>query len=288
LDGSAHAIAALPTAKVLAELAQATLHVVHVGEPILPSDELIQSLGLTRDQLRGCVIAQAGGAPAASIVRLASEWRSVSIVMCTRTNVAGAEGAPGSLAGAESAAGPVAGAEDALGSVAGAVVREAPCPVVLVRPELGGRPRSLRRIVVPHDGTPSTAAALQPAIDLAGRSGAELEVLHVAAPEASHTAEPGTLTAPRYLDQPQHEWPVWTREFLARTWAQCHSPPAVRTRLYLRTGEPGTEIVRFAGERQSDLIVLAWRGRLDAERATTLKAVIRDAPCPTIILRVMA
>jgi nucleotide-binding universal stress UspA family protein len=251
---------------VLAELEQATLHVVHVGEPILPPDQLLQTLGLTRDQLRGSVIAQAGGVPAASIVRLASEWRSLLIVMCTRTNVAGAG--------------------DRLGSVAGAVVREAPCPVVLLRPELGGGPRSLRRILVPHDGTPSTAAALQPAMDLAGRSGAELEVLHIAAPDASHPAEPGTLTVPQYLDQPQHDWPAWTREFLARTWGRCHSPPTVRSRLFLRTGEPGAEIVRFASEHQSDLIVLAWRGDLDAERATTLRAVIRNAPCPTIILRV--
>jgi nucleotide-binding universal stress UspA family protein len=268
LDGSVQAIAALATAKALAELAQATLHVVHVGEPILPPDELLQSLGLTRDHLRGSVIAQAGGAPAASILRLASEWRSRLIVMCTRTRIAETEGR--------------------LGSVAAAVVREAPCPVVLIRPELGSGPRPLRRIVVPYDGTPTTAAALQPAMDLAGRSGAEVEVLHVAAPSASHPPEPGSLTVPQYLDQPQHEWPVWTREFLARTWGPYDFPPTARTRLFLRTGEPGAEIVRFAGERQSDLIVLAWRGDLDGERATTLRTVIRTAPCPTAILRVTA
>jgi nucleotide-binding universal stress UspA family protein len=179
-------------------------------------------------------------------------------------------------------------AEGELGSVAGAVVRQAPCPVVLVRPELGLRAWSLRRIVVPHDGTPTTAAAIEPASNLAGRSGAEFDILHVAAPDTAQPAEPGTLTAPRYLDQPQHEWPAWAREFLARTRSLCHCPSVVQTRLDLRTGEPGAEIVRFATEHQGDLIVLAWRGYLDAERATTLREVIRAAPCPTLILRVGA
>ena len=268
LDGSVEAIAALPIARVLAELERATLHVVHVGEPILPPGELLHVLRLAREQVRGLVIAQAGGAPAAGIVRLASEWQSLLIAMCTHTNLAGAEGE--------------------LGSVAERVLREAPCPVLLVRPELGSRPRALRRIVLPHDGTPTTAAALQPAVDLVGRSGAELDVLHVAAAAASHPAEPGTLAAPQYLDQPQHEWPVWTREFLERILSLCHCPPAVQVRLFLRAGEPGAEIVRFARERQSDLIVLAWRGYLDRERAGTLRIVIRDAPCPMLILRVAA
>ena len=268
LDGSVHAIAALPVAKVMAEVEGATLHVMHVGEPILPPDELLHTLGLLPEQLRGSVIDQAAGEPAASIVRLASEWRSALIVMCTRTNLARAEGE--------------------LGSVAEAVVREAPCPVVLVRPELGLHPWALRRIVVPHDGTPTTAAAIEPAVDLTGRSGAELDILHVAAPDALHPAEPGTLTAPQYLDQPQHEWPAWTREFLARFRSLCHCPASVRTRLFLRAGAPGAEILRFARERQGDLIVLAWRGYLDAERATTLREVIRAAPCPTLILRAAA
>jgi nucleotide-binding universal stress UspA family protein len=160
--------------------------------------------------------------------------------------------------------------------------------VVLVRPELGVRAPALRRIILPHDGTPTTGAALQPAVDLARRSGAELEVLHVAAADARQPAEAGTLTAPRYIDQPQHEWPVWTREFLHRTRSLHDMPASVRTRLFLRTGEPGAEIVRFASQHQADLIILAWRGATDAQRARAVRAVIRGAPCPAMILRVHA
>jgi len=268
LDGSVHATAALPVARALAELEGATLHVVHVAEPVLSPHELLRAAGLAPDELRGLVIDQAVGPPAASIVRLAREGQSALIVMCPLTK---ATEPPREL-----------------GSVAAAVVREAPCPVVLVPPGRGRRPWALRRIAVPQDGTPATAAAIEPAIELARRSGAALDILHVAQPGAPGPAAPGTFTVPQYLDQPQHEWPVWAREFLDRTRALCHCPPSVQTRLFLRAGEPAAEIVRFAAEQQSDLIVLAWHGSLAAERAATLKGVIRDAQCPLFLVQVQS
>ncbi len=268
LDGSVHATAALPVARVLAELERATLRIVHVAEPIMPPLELLRAVGLTPELLRGSVIDQAVGPPAASIVRLATELQSGLIVMCMRTATAEPTGG--------------------LGSVAEAVVREAPCPVVLVPPRRGVRPWTLRRIVVPHDGTPTTAAAFAPASELAQRTGAELDVLHIAVSEAGRPAEPGTFTVPQYVDQPQHEWPEWSREFLDRTRCLCGCPAAVPTRLFLRTGKAGAEIVQFAGEHESDLIVLAWHGSLKAKRATTVKEVIENAPCPILMLRVAA
>lgn len=266
IDGSVHALVALPVARGLAEVLGATLHVVHVAERILPPRELLPRLGVTPEQLRGSVIHQATGRPAEGIILLARELNSVLIVMCTHTGVEEPVGE--------------------LGPIALEVVGYAPCPVVLVRPERGLRSWALRRILLPHDGTPTTAAAIGPAADLAHRANAELLVLHVAAPGAPRPAEPGTFAAPRYLDQPQHEWPAWTREFLARMMSLGHPPEAVKMRLFLASGDPGAEIVRFAEARNADLIVLGWRGHLEAERAATIKAVVRDTPCPVMILRV--
>lgn len=266
LDGTIHATVALPVAKTLAELEGATLHVVHVGEPILPPREVLHKLNLTPDQLRGSVVDQTTGPPAESIVRLARELHCLLIVMCTHTGMEKPRGK--------------------LGSVAEGVLLEAPCPLVLVHPERGLLPWSLRRILLPHDGTPATAIAISPAADLAHRTGAELEVLHVAAPGARRPIEVGTFAAPRYLDQPQHEWPAWSREFLHRLSALGHPTPEVKLRLFLATGEPGTKIVRFAAEHNTDLIVLGWHGKLEPERAATLKRVIGEAPCPVLIVRV--
>ena len=90
---------------------------------------------------------------------------------------------------------------------------------------------------------------------------------------------------PFYLDQPQHEWPVWASEFLERLACIC-SLDGLRVRLLVGRGSPAAEIVRVATEQSTDLIVLAWRGRWAGKRAATLKAVVRQAPCPTVVVRV--
>ena len=265
LDGSVHATAALPVARVLAALKHATLHIVYVAEEPLPAQGLLQTLNLTPEQRRGTVVDQIVGPPAASIVRMANEQRSVLIVMCTHTDMTKPH--------------------DALGHVAEDVLRAAPCPVVLVRPERGLLPWTLHRILLPHDGTPTAAAAVSPAMDLVHQSGAALDVLHIVVPAASRPPEPGTLTMSRYADQPHYELPFWEGEFLDRMRAICPIPPSAHTRLFVRVGTPGEVITRFARDHASDLIILAWSGSIDAERARTFKEVIHRSPCPTIVLR---
>ena len=59
-----------------------------------------------------------------------------------------------------------------------------------------------------HGGTVATPALGRE------RGRAELLVVHVTDVRAA-PAEPGSLTTPRYVDQPQHEWPAWASEFIA-------------------------------------------------------------------------
>jgi hypothetical protein len=58
----------------------------------------------------------------------------------------------------------------------------------------------------------------------------------------------------------------------------------VDTQLAIAQGDPGSAIVDFA--RQSDLVVLGWRGALEQDRARTLRRVIRDGVCPVAVIRV--
>jgi hypothetical protein len=92
------------------------------------------------------------------------------------------------------------------------------------------------------------------------------------------------LLSPRYIDQPQHEWPAWAQEFLDRLCAVGRARGEIAIRLAVAQGEAGAAIVEFG--RQSDLIVLGWRGALEPDRAWTLRHVIRDTTCPVIVLRV--
>ena len=176
----------------------------------------------------------------------------------------------------------------AFGSVLGDVLPKAPCPVVLV-PSIRSRgPWALRQLVLPHDGTPTSAAAIAPTADLASRAGAELVVLHIATPSDERPAEFGTFVVPRYLDQPQHEWPTWSREFLERVRGLGYPANIQNVRLVLVHGEASAAILEFARNNASDLIALAWRGSLEPERAQTMRRVIREANCPVIVFRVQA
>ena len=136
-----------------------------------------------------------------------------------------------------------------------------------------------------HDGSPSVSGALGPAAELAREAGAELVVLQVAA--ETRPLETGSIAPLAYLDQVQHEWPAWSREFLHRL--ACHCQLAgIPVRLLVAHGDPAEETIRVAGAEAVDLIVLAWRGYWEGPRASTLKAVLQGAPCPVMVTRVAA
>jgi nucleotide-binding universal stress UspA family protein len=264
LDGSTHATTAIPVARGFGELLNATVALLHVSEDALTAAALIERMKLSGEDVPGLIIEHRSGAAAAAIVKEAGERHAAIIVMCPqiRTDIR----------------------SRALGSVAAAVLRTAPCPVVLVPPARGHKRWVLNRLLVPHDGTPTSAATIGPATDLALKAAAELIVLHVATPGSEMPDEPGTLVSPRYVDQPQHEWPAWTKEFLARLCAVGCARAGIEMRLTVAKGEAGAAIVDFA--RQSDLIVLGWRGALEPGRARTMQRVICATSCPMIVLRV--
>ena len=264
LDGSVHATAAIPVARGFGELLHATVALLHVSDDALTPAALVDRMKLSSKEVPGLIIEHRSGAAAAAIVKEAGERHAAMIVMCPqiRTDLR----------------------SRALGGVAAAVLRAAPCPVVLVPPARGAKKWILRRLLVPHDGTPTSAATMGPATDLALKAAAQLLVLHVATPGAEMPTEPGTLVSPRYVDQPQHEWPAWAQEFLARLCAVGGARDGTEMQLAVAQGEAGAAIIDFA--RQSDLIVLGWRGVLEPGRARTMQRVICDTACPMIVLRV--
>ena len=73
-------------------------------------------------------------------------------------------------------------------------------------------------------------------------------------------------------------------EFVERLAGVSHFD-VTKLHLHLGHGEPGREVVRFAAENGVDLIVLAWRGALEEERAQVVKSVLHDTPCPVMVLR---
>ncbi len=262
LDGSKQALSAMPVAKVLGEIERAAIHILYIGDHELAADELRSRLGREASVLDGFTIDARVGTPAVQILQVAEEMKPRAIVMCKHS---GAE--RGKM----------------LGRTATKVLHDARCPVVLVPPERGAAPWRLHHVLVPHDGTPSTSAALQPAAELAERGRAELLVVHVTDIKTA-PAEAGSLSTPRYVDQPQHEWPAWTSEFLNRLACICPLGQ-LRVRMFLAHGDTAAEIMRLSEKQSTDLIVLAWRGIWEPPRAATMKDILREAHCPIMVVR---
>jgi nucleotide-binding universal stress UspA family protein len=141
----------------------------------------------------------------------------------------------------------------------------------------------LRQILLAHDGTPASDAATFPAAELAQAAGAEVLALHVAARGKNPSSQPGSIPAPQYVDQLQHEWPSWTQEFMNRMLAAGAPPSSVHFQLVVTGGQAGSEVAEVARERGVDLVVMAWHGHTNHKTCAT-RVVIRNAGCPVLLV----
>ena len=157
------------------------------------------------------------------------------------------------------------------GSVAEAILADSHVPVFLVRAQAGEARQSpfepkTARLLVPLDGSPFAEAALQTAVDFLDATG-ELVLLRVAE-EPDHVERDQNGRVLAYLDQQEEARTREARDYLvqvARKVADQH--PQIRMRLDVRIGGPVTGIGVAALANQSDLIVMATRGRTGVRRA---------------------
>lgn len=268
LDGSPAAETALPFARAIATQLGAQLEILHVAPAHLPNAAVRVRLHLTPEEREGAEVHLRLGEPAAGILDMARAPDSQLIVLTTH--------------------GRVVEHGRHLGRVAEAVIAATSRPILLVRPEAVAVPTpataAIQSMLFPLDGTPTTFSALRPATDLACRLHTAVDLLYVVSPGQSIPAEPGSIRTPCYVDQPQHEWPQWSREATERLITQAGCPNGVPARAFLAFGDVGAEVLRFADEYKEDIIVLVRRSHLEPERARVLRAVLDHTPCPVLLL----
>lgn len=258
-------LAAIEAGRVVARALQAPLHGVLVWPTTITAHEVPRLLRVDAAALEGMVIDTATGDPAERLDALVRE-HPVAFVVLTADDQGRDACSLGDVAARTLAA------------------TTTSCGVILVRPGVTlGR---VARILVPLDGTPSTAAALGPAGELAERTGAGLDLVLIEDAAAPQSAEHGAMASPQYLDQPQHEWPAFSAEFVQRFLGSiAHCPPGVPIRFLLGAGRPAAEILRFASELESDLIALVWHGGCDVEHGCVFRDVVRGTRRPVLVLR---
>lgn len=137
----------------------------------------------------------------------------------------------------------------------------------------------LRRIIVPLEGSPSTSVAMRLADDVFCRRGREIVMIHVVT--GATPDEPGSMPAPRFMDQEHYEWSAWQEEFCMR-FSQCSK--GGRHRVCVRVGDPGPLIVSEARDVGAELAVVAWRQDFGPGQAALLKHLLEESPCALLLV----
>jgi len=173
-----------------------------------------------------------------------------------------------------------------LGSVAEEVVRRADRPVLTVRRDGDdGQLPAIERILVPIDFSDYAEDALRQATELARLYDAQLDLLHVIE-ENLHPAFYVGGVQSIYDVQPDIEEKV--RERLQETWQDVEVGTEIAAEMHVSDGQAAREIMRFAKNRQIDLVVMSTHGRTGLEHflmGSVAEKVVRHAAVPVVTVK---
>ncbi|MDX2342519.1 MAG: universal stress protein [Acidimicrobiia bacterium] len=243
IDNSAASKPVLETAAVLAECIDAAIEALHITEGA-------HDTASAAAQAAHVPLTIDSGDPAAIILeRLRQEGIALAVL--------GLRGEPGGRRPA--------------GSTAIAVAEGAHKPVVVVPPDYTPGPgASLRRVLIPLDGTEASARSSRQVAGMLAGSGVEVIVLHVFDKD----------TVPAFWDSSRDDFDEWSHEFLARFAEEYDAE------LDLRTGALGENVLSVGRSHEVDLIVLEWAQRLTPGHAEVIREVLARTDVPVLLLPV--
>jgi len=170
------------------------------------------------------------------------------------------------------------------GSVADKVLHNAPCAKVIIHPQVIIEPFSIKRILVPLDGSSLAELALEPARALAEAVSAELISLHVTStPQIDVQPVPGWPGLNAVAEAADQEADAYLQGVQA---AMGDSPVSIR--LLCASGPAAERIIDIADSQQVDLIVMCSHGRSGIERwvfGSVTEKVLRRAKCVTLVIQ---
>lgn len=162
-------------------------------------------------------------------------------------------------------------------SVAANVVRDAYCPVLVVRGGLPGlapegfdQGRFPRKVLLATDGSPDAALAARKAVEITGGSGAEFHVAHVSEESGDHAGQGG-------------------REVLDAEVERIGDAGGAVAASHLLGGHPAGEIQKLAEEIGAELLVIG--GRVSGPEvgpraaASTSRSIVEGSSLPVLVVR---
>ena len=143
--------------------------------------------------------------------------------------------------------------------------------------------KRFKKILATTDLSPESLSTVRFAIHLASEQGSQLAIVHV--PETPAALYP-EFKMPLELDLLSAEMKRAARKKL-EDWSKRYSKK-VKPELVVQTGSTHETICKIARKLQSDLIVMSTHGRKGFGRfvlGSVTSRVLRDAPCPVLVVR---
>ncbi len=141
----------------------------------------------------------------------------------------------------------------------------------------------IERIMVPTDFSECSKEALKYGCEFARQFGAELHLFHVL-PDLALIAEPGlAITPEEYLKELREGTEKAMQEFVDDEMGKGLT--IVRE---ITEGVPFVEIIRYARDKEVDMIVIGTHGRTGIAHVllgSVAEKVVRKAPCPVLTVR---
>jgi nucleotide-binding universal stress UspA family protein len=143
----------------------------------------------------------------------------------------------------------------------------------------------LNRILIPTDFSKHSANALTYAAAFADKFGAELHLLHVV--QELGIFIPDSVTGVPPVTPPVDVMTAAAREALEKAIRE-NNLDRFKAVADVRAGAPFYEIIRYAKEKDIDLIVMGTHGRgglVHVLLGSVTEKVVRKAPCPVLTVR---
>lgn len=170
-----------------------------------------------------------------------------------------------------------------VGSTTEELVRTAPCSVLTLDGDEERRPADIQRLLVPVDLSSFSPGLLDYAISLARGLGAAVDILHVVEPVPLLDIFSGAMTigdiAPTVRKKSANEIEKLLRQV---------DTDGMSIGIQIKEGHAASEILAFAEENASDLILIGAHGRSALERffiGSVAERVVRTASCPVLAAR---
>jgi nucleotide-binding universal stress UspA family protein len=135
--------------------------------------------------------------------------------------------------------------------------------------------------LVPHDFSEDADAALEAALELARRLGAEIHLLHA-------YQQPIDVLSPYGVAIPPNIGPELRAAGLARLQQIAARASGVRIEAHVVEGPPAVVIAEQARAIGADLVVMGTRGRTGLRHlllGSVAERTVRTAPCPVLTVK---